>query len=589
MDPLIKSPFGGAAAPPIPPGTVSMLTFPHCCSSGERKRSTQGPNFTASYVRVYALKGGDTFAVSELQFWDTSGKLISVNTPTYGPEPLVTNGEFAPEGHSSTDKSYAFILPPCQKDKGGGGTFSSSVCPTASAQTAAFVIDLTATFLISSLVLQADHANEFRIESSNDAQSWALLATFPTVSGSGLTTRTAEVSGQARYVRVYGTAGSGSYSISELQVFTPQAKSACLYDDGANAGENLACGYDGQFLTEVVPTAPAPDSNGRLPVSFFLKEAQIIIVCENAIGQHQAFEFQSATNRNCNDNLAVSQAPVTDYCAGFCATGSTPALMSYAQLPDGQFEFDPNNTNPLSISCDGGTIDSKIPGAVHSVVAGVATGVAQGLYNGLLDYHGAPHTLVPFPPNQPPPNPPPVAACPASFGEPPPPEPSLDNIAGLEGRATKVGKATNSATLRIRGRFTVENPLALDQVALTVEALLREVGGANELVQGPAAPDLLLPLSLQPRKGSGPDKGHYTTPPGDKPIVHGRVAPVEGPDAESGLMEFSLDVKGATILSPSRCPAALTTSFRLVGAAGEPVWVHGTGIWRCDGAKLETP
>ena len=60
-------------------------------------------------------------AVSELQFWDTSGKLISVNTPTYGPEPLVTNGEFAPEGHSSTDKSYAFILPPCQKDKGGGG------------------------------------------------------------------------------------------------------------------------------------------------------------------------------------------------------------------------------------------------------------------------------------------------------------------------------------------------------------------------------------------------------------------------------------------------------------------------------------
>ena len=211
------------------------------------------------------------------------------------------------------------------------------------------MIDLTATFLISSLVLQADHANEFRIESSNDAQSWALLATFPTVSGSGLTTRTAEVSGQARYVRVYGTAGSGSYSISELQVFTPQAKSACLYDDGANAGENLACGYDGQFLTEVVPTAPAPDSNGRLPVSFFLKEAQIIIVCENAIGQHQAFEFQSATNRNCNDNLAVSQAAVTDYCAGFCATGSTPALMSYAQLPDGQFEFDPNKPQVVAL------------------------------------------------------------------------------------------------------------------------------------------------------------------------------------------------------------------------------------------------
>jgi hypothetical protein len=558
-------------------------TFPTCCSSGERKRSTQGPNFTASYVRVYALSGGATFAVSELQFWDTSGKLISVNAPTYGPEPLVTNGEFAPEGTSSTDSRYAFILPPCLASKGGGGTFASSVCPTASAQTPAFVIDLTATFPISSLVLQADHAQEFRVESSNDGQSWALLATFSGGSGSGLTTRTVEFPGLilgGRYLRVYGTAGSSSnYSISELQVFTPQANTACLFDDGANAGENFACGYDGQFVTELVPTAP--NSNGRLPVSFFLKEAQIIIVCENVIGDHQAFEFQSATNRNCTDSLAVSQAPVTDYCAGSCATGNTPGLMSYAQLPDGQFAFDTNNTNPLSISCDGGTIDSSIPGAVHSVVAGVATNAVQGLYNGLLDYHGKPHTLVPFPPT--------VGACPATTGEPPQPEPPVDNVARLEGRATKVGNGTASATLSIRGRFTVEDPQALDQAVLTIETLIREVDGADELVQSLAAPGLLLPLSLLPRNGSGPDKGNYTTPPGNDLIVQARVAPVKGRDGQSGLMEFSLDVRGATIVSPSRCPAALTTSFQLISPAGEPVWVHGTGIWHCDGAKLETP
>jgi len=581
--------------------------FSHCCDSGEQKRTlncsarpnpsqpcsntNHGPNFTASYVRVYALSGGNTFAVSELQFWDTSGKLISVNTPTYGPEPLVTDGQFAPEGHDPTDNNYAFVLPLCAANKGGGGSFASSVCPTASAQTAAFLIDLTTPFPISSVVIQADAAHQFQVDSSIDGQSWNPLTTFGTVSGkSGLITRDPQQFPslpQARYLRVYGTAGSsGTYSVSELQVFTPsQANTACTYASGANAGENFACGYDGQFATQIVPTTPSP--NGTLPVSFFLKEAEIIIVCENVIGQHQAFEYQSATNRNCNDNLAVSQAPVADYCAGFCATGSTPALMSYAQLPDGQFEFDTNNTNPLSISC-GTPIDSSIPGAVHSVVAGVATNVVQELFNGLLDYK-APDTLVPFPPTSPPTNPPTKAACPATVGEPPPPQPSLDNIAGLAGRATKVGNATNSATLRIQGRFTMEDPLALDQAALTVEALLREVGGADELAQGPTAPDLLLPLSLQPRKGSRPDKGDYTTPPGARPIVHGRVAPVKGPDAASGLMEFSLDVERATILRPSRCPAALTTSFRLVGAAGEPVWVHGTGIWRCDGAKLETP
>ena len=580
--------------------------FYNCCSSGEQKRTlscsvypdspspqpcsnaNHGPNFTASYVRVYAVHGGNTFAVSELQFWDTSGKLISVNTPTYGPEPLVTNGEFAPEGTSSTDSRYAFILPLCAANKGGGGTFASSVCQTASAKTSAFVIDLTTPFPISSLVLQADPANEFRVESSNDGQSWALLATFPTVSGSGLTTRTGEVSGQptARYVRVYGTDGSGSYGVSELQVFTPQANTACTSDIGANAGENFACGYDGTYTTLFSPPNPSEVlSNGPLPISFFFKEAQIIIVCENVIGDHQAFEFQSATNRNCTDNLTVTQTPVADYCAGACAPGSgtNPGLISYAQLPDGELEFETvdANNNPLASSCDGGTIDTKIPGAVHGVVAGVAADVIQGFYNGLLDYHGKPNSLVPFPPT--------VGACPTPFGEPPPPQPSPDNIAKLEGRVTKIGNATNKATLRIQGRFTVEDPLALDQAALTVEALLREVGGADELAQGPVAPDLLLPLSLLPRKGSRPDKGDYTTPPGDKPIVHAQVAPVKGRDAASGLMEFSLDVDGATIVSPSHCPAALTTSFRLVGAAGEPVWVHGTGIWHCDGPKLETP
>src|SRR5262249_14179082 len=166
--------------------------FGPCCSPGEQKRTlscsvfpdtpepctstNHGSNFTASFVRVYAFKGGNTFAVSELQFWDTTGKLISVNAPTYGPEPLITNGEFAPEGTTTSDSTYAnyaFILPPCAANKGGGGngTPTSSTCPTASAQTPAFLIDLSAQFPISSVVMQADAAHAFTVESSMDGQS----------------------------------------------------------------------------------------------------------------------------------------------------------------------------------------------------------------------------------------------------------------------------------------------------------------------------------------------------------------------------------------------------------------------------------
>src|SRR5262249_13210969 len=231
--------------------------------------------------------------------------------------------------------------------------------------------DLSATFPISSVVMQADAAHAFTVESSSDGQSWSQLATFGTVSGkSGLTTRDPQQFPglpQARYVRVYGTAGplDSTYSISELQVFTPQANTACTYDSGANAGENFACGYDGTYTSLFNPPNPSEVlANGPLPISFFFKEAQIIIVCENVIGYHQAFEAQSVTNRNCTDNLTATQTPVADYCAGACPPGSdTKGLLSYAQLPDKELEFatEDANNKPLTSSCDGGSIDSSIP------------------------------------------------------------------------------------------------------------------------------------------------------------------------------------------------------------------------------------
>ena len=135
----------------------------------------------------------------------------------------------------------------------------------------------------------------------------------------------------------------------------------------------------------------------------------------------------------------------------------------------------------------------------------------------------------------------------------------------------------------------MQNPVALDQAALTVNALLHEFGGAGELVRGPGDA-LLVPLSLQPQSGSKPDKGLYATPPGAQPSVRAQITPVKG---QSGLMDFAIDVDRASIVSPSRCVdgsaiALLATSFLLIGPSGEPVWVHATANWQCNGSQLIT-
>ena len=58
-------------------------------------------------------------------------------------------------------------------------------------------------------------------------------------------------------------------------------------------------------------------------------------------------------------------------------------------------------------------------------------------------------------------------------------------------------------------------------------------------------------------------------------------------------MDFAIDVDRASILSPSRCAggsaiAPLGTSFLLIGRAGEPVRVHATANWQCNGSLLIT-
>lgn len=602
-------------------------TFPSVPNSGLQTRDMQcsarpdltqpcsatnhGPNFTARYVRVYAVSGGATFAVSELQLWDIGSNLVSLGKSTYGPEPFVSNGEFASDGAAWNDGRYATILPPCK-------AASSSMCPTSSALTAALLIDLTATFPVDHLVLQANR-HQFQVDSSTDGISWTPLWTFPAVSGSGLITRTSppfdSPQPPTRYLRVYGTAGDDSnYSVSELQVFTLQANTAGAYDGGANDGQNFACSYDGLFTTALgVGTGSSVQPFSTLPIQFYVDAVSLNVHCASPTDSGD-YNVAAAHGRQCSMTLVppsdYGDAPFTDqFQAGYCApTTAHPqglGILSYVQFDDNADTSENNSAIQFAskdvvfgdqqgsdLQCsDWDSLAAHIPDLLRGLIPSIAAGAVKSAVNQILDYHE--NILVPFPrdTSQGAPYPPLKCAGALTGGEPPTPSP--DNISGLWGRATQVGNTMNSATLRLLGRFTVEEPLALDRAALTFDALLHD-STAGELVQGPSG-SLLVPLSLPPLKGSTPDKGIYRKPPGDWPIVHAQIAPVRGRDAQSGLMEFSLAVKRATILGPAGCAggppptAPLTTSFRLLGGSDVPVWVHTTADWQCNGTQLKTP
>ncbi|HEY2817253.1 MAG TPA: hypothetical protein VGK44_09010 [Casimicrobiaceae bacterium] len=560
------------------------------CSS-----TNHGPNFKARYVRVYAASGGNTFAVSELWLYDIASNLVSIGAPTYGPEPFVTDGQFAPEGTEWNDSNYATVLPVCPGSNSNSTCVTSLAAGNVPARSAPVQIDLGASFPIHHVQLQADQDDLYEVDYSADGNSWTLLWVAPSVSGHGLTTRTSPTfapSPNARYLRVYNppiNAGDGSYSVSGLRVFTTNANTACAYDGGANAGENFACSYDGGYSADLVVPATDPISPGML-VKFYLDSAAIKVVCSldvAGIVTYTTATYQSASNRNCSIGLSAAASPALQknaFCSGFCASGTSSAFLSYAQTEvdvaagDTVFTADAN-----SLTCDGGSMDSSIPGLLEGVMPAVAGGAVTGLLNGILNnqnkYTNTSY-LVPFPPNP--------GMCASNGTEPPPPTPAPDNLSGLAGSAVGVGGKTG--TLHITGRFTVTAPIALDQAAFTLDALLDDRSSGGDLVRGPDGGQAL-PVGLQPQNGSKPDKGLYQSPPGTFPIVHATIDPVKG---SASQMAFSIDVNRASIKGATQCASGaaltpLTTSFILGGGSLPPLRIHATQDWQCSGNQLKTP
>ena len=612
--------------------------------------SNQGPDFKARYFRVYARTGGNTYAVAELELWDAAGNRIPT-TPTFtnpqqyatggylpyaaGPEPFYTNGQFAPEGTTWNDGHWATTLGVCTATNSCPPAAAGSPPPVSSAKQ----IDLTADFPIDRMVVQAEGVNHYQVDgwdgttlTAQGTPAWTSLWTVPPASAGNLRTRSTMkfnvASPHARYVRFYATSGNGDYSLSELQVFTPQGNSAGTYGDTtatlepqldsqgfpysdgrANDGQGFACSYDGAFNTTLASaTEGGTNTYSELPIEFYVSSVQLRAHCVTDTDSGD-YTIASATNRQCSMTLVPPKGygsePFTDtFQAGQCASPESRAIMSYMRYDEASADGDNSavqfaskddvspDPNSSDLTCsDWSSLDAHIPDVLRGFVPPVAAQAARKAINAVLDFHNAPGNLIPFPvvaTGLQPPNP---ATMPVqcdgnlSLGEPPTAEP--DNLRGIAGKATQVGSGSESATLRITGSFTVDQAVSLDRASLAVDALLQEVG-VGELVEGPDGGAILLPIGLEAQNGAKPNKGMFQTPPGAKPLVSARI------DAQGGSMSFEIDVQKAAIAEPDAClkgspDALLKTSFTLVGGSTDSITLHGATKWLCQGAQLVAP
>jgi hypothetical protein len=155
----------------------------------------------------------------------------------------------------------------------------------------------------------------------------------------------------------------------------------------------------------------------------------------------------------------------------------------------------------------------------------------------------------------------------------------------LSGSATKVGEGrAGRSTLKLKGKFNVSPPLALDLATVTIDGLLHEVEGAGELVSG-------LPLVLTPRSGSEADEATYTNAPNTPPTVRLDVRQRTGRPAE-----FSLKLENASIPQfPQHCAleeeptTALALRFTIDDGVNLPFVVEGLAEWECLGDDPQTP
>ena len=421
-------------------------------------------SFTARYVRLYGLPADDdNYSISEVELHTTTSgnPIVSTGKLTYGPEPWETDGEVAPEGADWNDPNYANVLGAC-------GQSSATVCPQGSQTglTEALQIDLSQAFSLEALEVQADH-HQFQIDyRASPTDPWQALWTVPSVSGNGLLTRPRQslAGEQARYLMVYGTAGSDdNYSVSSVKVYTPIAKTPCAYASFADAAQQAAaCSYDGTMTTGIM------GPGGVIATSFTILSADAYYYCTGASSTHiPVVDGSIIGGTTCSGNLMAQPFP-GQFCSATCADGTTPAsALTFAGIAADP--TDPSKLGPAftltDLNCDHST--GNLTGAVSELAAGTASNAVGSFLVGLsVSPLTTPsgQTLPPLIPS---------GKCQAAS----PPTANTD----LRGVATHVGTASEAGQVSLSGTVSAPGAPPSDTLALDRDSAYADDGRTSAM------------------------------------------------------------------------------------------------------------
>lgn len=290
--------------------------------------SGQYGDINARYVRVYANPHEQTgkSSVSELEIVGKDPACppgecvfqVTSGLPAFGPEPLVTNGEYAPAGTAWNNETYATVL-------------------SKTGTSYAVTIDLGLVTTLDHVIVQADHNDIYQLDVSTDNVNWSPWYTVQKVSEGGLQTRDSGVltTETARYVRVYATSGDGKYSISEVQVFANEDLPDC-------AGETI-CAFSVAGLIEA--------QTGAAPTAEDMQDFMVSWTCGTASTLHTAhalpWDADVLVQATCPPSESTCDAVQPTKCSNFLLGQPDDAV--YTNIAKFPYEICPSTQYPKCV------------------------------------------------------------------------------------------------------------------------------------------------------------------------------------------------------------------------------------------------
>jgi hypothetical protein len=141
------------------------------------------------------------------------------------------------------------------------------------------------------------------------------------------------------------------------------------------------------------------------------------------------------------------------------------------------------------------------------------------------------------------------------------------------------GVGTDKGRVDLTLQVPLEDDLDLRQARVTLGRLIREVGGAEELVSDPGGADVS-PRTLTVRPGAKRHKATFKTPGREVPHIQGTLA------IDNGQLTVEVHIDRATLDLPQRCDRTtfkthLHTHLVIDDGQHRPAQVHSTAPWQC--------